>query len=228
MIIDQNILEKLSNNEFVNVKVTYNDGTVEKRCLFMSSTGMVCVFNKGSRKRGVLVDHYYNQWRSIVAIDKTVKSDVVVVRKFLTKTILMLTKSGLWANIKNDFTVLNNLSNDELSEYIHADYHGRELLNSKYGIGYTVDDLLTTARKGVVSITYNKYERDIVKANFAEAIKNKKEYNHYWEYNYDCRVSCKQAGNTMMAWYSQEYKGCGNGHYYLAIDESHAIFAEND
>ena len=30
------------------------------------------------------------------------------------------------------------------------------------------------------------------------------------------------------AWYSEEYKNCGNGHYYLALDETHALFYEDD
>lgn len=30
------------------------------------------------------------------------------------------------------------------------------------------------------------------------------------------------------AWYSEEYKGCGNGHYYLALDCTHALFYEDD
>ncbi len=30
------------------------------------------------------------------------------------------------------------------------------------------------------------------------------------------------------AWYSEEFKGCGNGHYYLALDATHALFHEDD
>ena len=28
--------------------------------------------------------------------------------------------------------------------------------------------------------------------------------------------------------YSEEFKGCGNGHYYLLFDATHAIFYEDD
>lgn len=31
-----------------------------------------------------------------------------------------------------------------------------------------------------------------------------------------------------MAWYSEEYRGCGNGHYYLALNNSCALFYEHD
>jgi hypothetical protein len=30
------------------------------------------------------------------------------------------------------------------------------------------------------------------------------------------------------AFYSEEFKDCGNGHYYLAIDNTHALFYEDD
>ena len=30
------------------------------------------------------------------------------------------------------------------------------------------------------------------------------------------------------AWYSEEYRGCGNGHYYIALNSSMALFCEND
>lgn len=30
------------------------------------------------------------------------------------------------------------------------------------------------------------------------------------------------------AWYSEEYKDCGNGHYYLALDANMAVFYEDD
>ena len=30
------------------------------------------------------------------------------------------------------------------------------------------------------------------------------------------------------AWYSEEYKGCLNGHYYIALDEKHVWFYEDD
>jgi hypothetical protein len=31
-----------------------------------------------------------------------------------------------------------------------------------------------------------------------------------------------------LAWYSEEYRGCLNGHYYLMFDATHAIFYEDD
>ena len=44
--------------------------------------------------------------------------------------------------------------------------------------------------------------------------------------SYDVRFNYK--ADEDKAWYSEEYKGCGNGHYYLALNDSLAIFCEND
>ena len=35
-------------------------------------------------------------------------------------------------------------------------------------------------------------------------------------------------GKRYVKWYSKEFKGCGNGHYYLALDATHTIFVEDD
>lgn len=47
-------------------------------------------------------------------------------------------------------------------------------------------------------------------------------YDISFEYNPCCDDGISRA------WYSEEYKGCGNGHYYLALDNMHALFCEDD
>jgi len=44
--------------------------------------------------------------------------------------------------------------------------------------------------------------------------------------NYD--VSFEYRPDKNKAWYSEEYKGCGNGHYYIALDHNTALFVEDD
>lgn len=44
--------------------------------------------------------------------------------------------------------------------------------------------------------------------------------------NYD--VSFEYNAERRMAWYSEEYKDCGNGHYYIALDGGTALFCEDD
>jgi hypothetical protein len=46
------------------------------------------------------------------------------------------------------------------------------------------------------------------------------------EKGYD--VSFEYKPESRKAWYSEEYRGCGNGYYYLALNATHAIFYEKD
>lgn len=69
-------------------------------------------------------------------------------------------------------------------------------------------------------ITQHKLEE------IAHAIDTKTEYHTSGRNGYD--VSFEYNPETNRAWYSEEYKGCGNGHYYLALNRTHAIFYEND
>ena len=56
---------------------------------------------------------------------------------------------------------------------------------------------------------------------------NHKSHRWYGSYDYSIEVR-KNDDGTIYGWYSAEYKGCGNGHYYLLLDAEHAIFCEDD
>lgn len=72
---------------------------------------------------------------------------------------------------------------------------------------------------------FGKYSSEL--RHIAEALRNKTkyytgrvtvQYDHSFEYNPE----------RNMAWYSEEYRNCGNGHYYIAIDHEYAWFIETD
>lgn len=65
-----------------------------------------------------------------------------------------------------------------------------------------------------------------IRRNIAEALKNKTSYQCRGSNGYD--VSFEYDAEKNKAWYSEEYVGCGNGHYYLALDSTHAIYYEKD
>jgi hypothetical protein len=60
----------------------------------------------------------------------------------------------------------------------------------------------------------------------ARALHSKQNISISGRTNYD--VSFEYNAEKGMAWYSEEYKNCGNGHYYLALNGTHAIFWEDD
>lgn len=65
-----------------------------------------------------------------------------------------------------------------------------------------------------------------IRQNIAEALKNRTYYECKGFNGYD--VSFEYDPEKNKAWYSEEYVGCGNGHYYLALDSTHAIYYEKD
>ena len=65
-----------------------------------------------------------------------------------------------------------------------------------------------------------------IRQNIAKALKNKTSYQCRGSNGYD--VSFEYDAEKNKAWYSEEYVGCGNGHYYLALDSTHAIYYEKD
>lgn len=76
------------------------------------------------------------------------------------------------------------------------------------------------------SMYFGKWFNKQYKAEIADAIANKREYTARARTSYD--VSFEYNPEKNMAWYSEEYKDCGNGHYYIAIDANTALFCEDD
>lgn len=89
--------------------------------------------------------------------------------------------------------------------------------------------------KQIVSIPYGKYnqydrlrvEQALERARQAEGDFEQETARWYGSYDYSIEVRKNEDG-TIYGWYSAEYKGCGNGHYYLLLDATHAIFCEDD
>lgn len=69
---------------------------------------------------------------------------------------------------------------------------------------------------------YNRWAKD----EFAKAIQEKRRYLFETRTHYD--VTLQYNPETNMAWYAEEYRDCGNGHYYIAIDSNTALFCEDD
>lgn len=74
--------------------------------------------------------------------------------------------------------------------------------------------------------SYNSGTTKMILQNIAEAINTKTKYNYKGFNGYD--VSFEYNPETNKAWYSEEYVGCANGHYYLALNRTHAVFYETD
>lgn len=232
------------NGHKVKYRVTLSNGKTEIKRLFYGARG-VCEFAQNSRKYGFVVGYYeYKDW---VSCEPIVKSDEGVYKRFkqrIKKAYGLLDKSGLHSSLKNDvFGYILNLTEDEckklvsLLNYINnhaADPLWSEKMNeieNHYHIAVCRTDMLCAmlGNKCFKSINYEPYMREQENALVAKAIINKEEYHYRWTKGYDNSIDLGMTVNgDFGGTYSEEKRGCGNGHYYLLLDATHAIFYEND
>lgn len=79
---------------------------------------------------------------------------------------------------------------------------------------------------------YNKAQQLQYANTIIEQVRNgevDKYKTFYWYGGYDYHIEVrKNEDGSLYAWYSAEYKGCGNGHYYILLDAEHALYLEDD
>lgn len=76
------------------------------------------------------------------------------------------------------------------------------------------------------SMYFGKWSNARIKGEIQQAFAEKRRYSNRARTSYD--VSFEYDPDRNKAWYSEEYKDCGNGHYYIAIDANTALFCEDD
>jgi hypothetical protein len=69
-------------------------------------------------------------------------------------------------------------------------------------------------------------ENQTLLAAIAKAMKAKTPYSCSARAQYDVGFEYHPEKNK--AFYSEEFRNCGNGHYYIALNETHAMFVEDD
>ncbi len=162
----------------------------------------------------------------------------------INRAIKCLSTSGLWPELLPKLRNMLKLSYNDKKEILDAfhehwtvdptpvyEKHIEKypfMFNKKDDGKITVDSFYIFEMSDVTlkSMYFGKWRNDTEKANIKENLKNKKDYSVRTRTNYDVSFSYDAENNK--AWYSEEYKDCGNGHYYLALDHNTAWFCEND
>lgn len=187
-------------------------------------------YGKGMRNRGFGVSPLrVMEWESITT-PKT-KPVAEKLRKTITTAVKYLSASGLWKSIRTSMEFLLSLNDEELTkiyEMCMTSSNDYRKFCEDNDLHITADELWSLANKPLKTINYHSWEKEQIRERFAKSIAEKTEYRHRWEKGYDNSIECGARGDDMCAWYSEEYRGCGNGHYYLALDARHALFVEND
>ena len=228
-------------NNIVPVRVKLDDGLTTNVRLAESRGGNIAVMKKGSRSRCNELQYmtkFTDKWVSITAIDTSRWCDLALFKKHINDAIEMLSSSGLWSDILSDMRSISELEDSVLQDYLETvsrdsyeayceitDLDGR--FHGKLSQTHVLETL--ARKKCWTSIPWNSYGKESNKRELSNAIVEKRQYIKSWRGNYDFSVEVSKASNGILrGWFSAEYKGCGNGHYYLLFDAKHAIFVEDD
>jgi len=223
------------------------NGEKKKLRLFNSAQGRVCYFSKGSCRRGYPLAHL--KIVKLIPIQKR-KSEEAIWRDSWLKVKKRLEKSGLWQEILNNINIALDIGYDKIQE-ARKDYwkdrkglsyeenqkrnterirqiDSRLVKKTKDGRWFENTEILwhIAYKAKVKKMYFGKYFTQEKLKLIAEAMRKRKSIHEGGRASYD--VSFEYNAKSQKAWYSEEYRGCGNGHYYLALDSSHALFYEDD
>lgn len=101
-------------------------------------------------------------------------------------------------------------------------------LKNSDGIEITVntDYLWELSRAELKTMYFGKRANRDVKNTIKTVLKERRDYSCSERVGYDVIFDYK--ASVGHAWYAEQYRDCGNGHYYLALSENCAWFCEHD
>ena len=221
-----NYIKDTNNKGYNSFIVMINGEKQIKRLTIYRDT--ICVFAKRSRTKGFKITNVDN-WESI-AVKQIAKNTGERLRNKINKVIKYLNESGLWREHKASFEKLLTFDNETLSILFNSSYDEYNKFKNENNINISFDCYYNLLDRRIKTINYNKYSLGYVDFQFDRAIKNHEKYVYRWRKTYDNSIECEydDKNDIMKAWYSEEYKGCLNGYYYLALDNKHALFIEKD
>jgi hypothetical protein len=239
-IVEQ--LEACLKSGKTKIKVKWDNGETHTIRIFRGDTTQaICYFRRRSRRCGYIlpIEHIVE-----VHVPTSRKTPEQKWRDAWNKVRTKLVKSGLWETIIEEIDIALALGYDAMKaanrlywdlphdetqvarfkeqypSLICTNDEGREYINSSVVWRYS----------SLPKIKKMRFERgsynDHVLAAIQKAMDEKRTHHTSGRYQYD--VSFEYNADKNRAWYSEEYRGCGNGHYYLALDATHALFVEDD
>lgn len=234
--------------------LSFDSGRREIRRACKEDEKTVFVFAKGMKKRGYRYDieSFLKNFNLVVDTDE--EKDLKW-HKRLNKATSAMEGSGLWLS-SSVYETLSNLKqmtycDKQVIEKIYWEtkwVNGKRVLNwaslqpfiDKYPFIVGVDNngekfvrteyLFEVSECQLSSAYYGKWSNARIKEEIKEAIANRRSYSCRFDNGYDGSVEIRfgdEPGDPR-AWCSEEYRNCGNGHYYLLLDENKKLFVEND
>lgn len=234
---NKEILEQIKETGVQHFKAIGMIDNKSHRC-FIEDSGDIFVFARNKRRYGTRFneEQFLSLFTPLPLTDENAQW-----KRRLKRAVELCRKSGLWAELAvvwhnlykyvtlDEKQKIYNMSWDQRDTaisyckehypfMIKTDENGREYLDTDY-----IWELSRCELKSMY-FGYNNAEE---KEQIRKAIAERKPYTiPRIRTTYDVSFSYNPESNR--AFYSEEYKDCGNGHYYLALDHSTAVFCEDD
>jgi hypothetical protein len=224
----QDIYNVVNANNGKKFSIIYADGKKIQKRMFISTCNDICEFAYRSRTKGRMMS-----LRGIVSVQPILVTSDTRIRKCrnnLKNVIKYLTASGFWTPMLNGAKYFLNLTDEELLALCDYDHYHKVMneLRDNDIKWFGSDSFSTLFHKPIKTMNFDKYDREFQKKRLAEKIANKVNTSHRWVNGYDNSYEVRFDSDYPQAWYSEEFRGCCNGHYYYLLDNCHAIFGEDD
>lgn len=204
----QAVAEIINRNSGLYTIIT--DKGSEKKRLFMSAQGNVCEFAPRSRKRGYAIPlNVVESWRSIEEVQRNEADTVVKFRRYAAR-----------ASFPSAF-VRKCLAADPT----------KDCYENRLTTGTRIDGEIISLN------AIERYASGYVRA-FRKALMERREYHScrfdFRGYDGSLWIEIAEKDDSynrkgdVMAGFSKEYRGCGNGYYYSLIDDEHFIGTDID
>ena len=238
--------EELFNVGIRKLSGTFSDGSKRTLRLFRSTNGDVCYFGWRRKRYGSPLANLAN----LVSVSP-IRSHKTEAQKWedgWRKVITRLKASGLWGNLIPEIELALSVGLERLQEAYRRYWDissSNESENEEFkAFAKNFPELIKVNDEGKPYIstsivwTYHnppkvkkmffarKCMNDSILEDIQRAMDRKEKHILHRQYGYD--VSFEYNPEKNKAWYSEEFRGCGNGHYYIALDATHALFMEDD
>ena len=234
---NKEILEQIKANKSQRFKAVNISDNTTHRC-YIESDGKIFVYARNKKRYGWRFneEQFLRRFTPLIPVDENAQW-----KKRLKRAVKLCRESGLWADIA---VVWDNLYKyvtlDEKQKIYDMSWDNREatvayckehypfmLKTDSDGNEYLNTDYIWELSRCELKSMYFGYNNTQEKEQIRKAISEHRQYTvTRIRTNYDVSFSYNPDNNR--AFYSEEYKDCGNGHYYLALNHSTAVFCEND
>lgn len=229
-----NIIKQYETNKIYNALITYANGEKKEKRVFFQY-GNAYIMLKRSRKKGVPV--YADSVKNIQILPDVAKKQLTGCEQYIKhlknwkKAVLTMSHANAWDNLKKDAL---SITDEKLAELARKAEGLSQFETWQIAGQIGLPQIEAYKTKSVTSVLKPKNRYGFVYAGFTtEKLKqhfdNKEEFRYKFTNGYDYTVSGGLGKDGIYrAWLSEEFRNCGNGHYYLLISEEKALFCEND